>query len=313
MMGGDKKTPKKNGFTIVEVMVFLAVSGVIFLIAVDFINGKVAQTNFVQGMNSANAQIQTIINNVADGNYPTSNGDNLDCTLIGGHITNQSISTTTNSYSSNPGCTFVGMVLIPSLTTGSSSYVLLPVVGCQYYSQALNDCSSTSTNSSSTPQAIQQEVPVVWSGGIQQANWPGSVSPYKMVSVSSNGGTVQLAGSVGFFGGLPSASIAGVLSTGAQPVSLIMLPTNSQTNIGSVSVNSISNAVTDLGNPNNSNIFPAQANGALLNNDVVICFAGVTGSTTKGVASITIGNFNGGGQLTTELQLGQEVSKQCTS
>ena len=40
MKGGYKKSPVRNGFTIVEVMIFLAVSGVTFLIAANFINEK---------------------------------------------------------------------------------------------------------------------------------------------------------------------------------------------------------------------------------------------------------------------------------
>lgn len=65
MKGG--KTPL--GYTIVEVMIVLAVSGVMFLIAANFINGKQEHTAFTEGSNDLVSRLQNIAQDVTDGHY----------------------------------------------------------------------------------------------------------------------------------------------------------------------------------------------------------------------------------------------------
>jgi len=57
------------GYTIIEVMIVLAVSGVMFLIAADFIGGKQETTTFTQGVNELAANLQNTIAQVSDGQY----------------------------------------------------------------------------------------------------------------------------------------------------------------------------------------------------------------------------------------------------
>jgi prepilin-type N-terminal cleavage/methylation domain-containing protein len=65
-MSGGKKP---GGYTIVEVMIVLAVSGMMFAIAATFINGKQATAAFRQGSNEMSSRIQGIIGQVTDGQY----------------------------------------------------------------------------------------------------------------------------------------------------------------------------------------------------------------------------------------------------
>ncbi len=65
MKGG--KLPR--GYTIVEVLIVLAVSGAMFAIAANFINGKQEKTAFQQGSNEFAAQLQSTIEQVTDGHY----------------------------------------------------------------------------------------------------------------------------------------------------------------------------------------------------------------------------------------------------
>jgi prepilin-type N-terminal cleavage/methylation domain-containing protein len=67
MKGGKNRQPL--GYTIIEVMIVLAVSGVMFLVAVQFINGKQARTSFTAGVNEMASQVQNIIEQVTDGQY----------------------------------------------------------------------------------------------------------------------------------------------------------------------------------------------------------------------------------------------------
>lgn len=57
------------GYTIVEVMIVLAISGVMFLMAIDFIGGRQEATSFPQGANQMVTRLQSIIEQVSDGQY----------------------------------------------------------------------------------------------------------------------------------------------------------------------------------------------------------------------------------------------------
>jgi prepilin-type N-terminal cleavage/methylation domain-containing protein len=65
MKGGDRPL----GYTIIEVMIVLAVSGVMFMIAATFISGKEASTAFTEGSNEFATQLQTVVEQVVDGQY----------------------------------------------------------------------------------------------------------------------------------------------------------------------------------------------------------------------------------------------------
>jgi prepilin-type N-terminal cleavage/methylation domain-containing protein len=104
MKGGKNKSPL--GYTIIEVMIVLAISGVMFLIAADFVNGKEQRTAFTDGVNTLASNIQDVIEQIGDGNYsnipitclvkngslaisnpaltaPTPQGTNSDCVFLG--------------------------------------------------------------------------------------------------------------------------------------------------------------------------------------------------------------------------------------
>jgi prepilin-type N-terminal cleavage/methylation domain-containing protein len=57
------------GYTIVEVMVVLAISGVMFLLASTFVNGKQARTAFTQGVNDFATRLQSLAGQVSDGQF----------------------------------------------------------------------------------------------------------------------------------------------------------------------------------------------------------------------------------------------------
>lgn len=68
MLGGRNKN-RPLGYTIVEVMIVLAVSGMMFLIAANFINGKQQRAAFTQGSNDTVSQLQNIVEDVTNGHY----------------------------------------------------------------------------------------------------------------------------------------------------------------------------------------------------------------------------------------------------
>ncbi len=81
MMGGfyTKKHSKKSqksvarhadGFTIIEALIVLAVTGVLFVSIIGVVSGKQSKAQFMQGINSIRGEIEQVINEVQSGYYP---------------------------------------------------------------------------------------------------------------------------------------------------------------------------------------------------------------------------------------------------
>lgn len=97
MMGGfyTKKIPTKSyqasaktsdGFTIVEALIVLAVTGVLFVSIIGVVSGKQSKAQFTQGINSIRDEIEQVINEVQSGYYPeidTTQGTNQEYMTIG--------------------------------------------------------------------------------------------------------------------------------------------------------------------------------------------------------------------------------------
>ena len=77
------KTPLP-GFTVIEVMIVLAVTGLLFISSVALISGKQNQTAFDQSIRQIQSQIQQIINEVSIGFYP--NLGDVQCNGSGGNV-----------------------------------------------------------------------------------------------------------------------------------------------------------------------------------------------------------------------------------
>lgn len=287
MKGGFKRSPVNLGFTIVEVMVFLAVSGFTFLIAASFINGKEAQAEYNTGMNQANLQVKTIINNVSNGNYALPNGASLSCSFAGGRPNVTEIAPQPNNVAME-GCTFVGTVLEPDYNNSPYQYYMFTVAGCQNYNGAGSSYQCSTNPSDPLPTNLEQEQPQVVSWLSGSKTWDNGVGLTKIYYVS--GGNWDQLSALGFFGSFPSMNNS-VMESGAEPVNLVYFNGSS------------ANTAQDIVSLGSNG-----PNGRLMTNGyIVMCFQGSKGQ--KG--SIDIGSSNGGQQLTTQPVLGQQVPSQC--
>lgn len=120
-MKSNQKKPR--GYTIAEVMIVLAVSGVMFLIAANFINGKEERSAFTQGINEMASRIQDVVEQVTDGQY---SDIDLTCTFLG---SSTSVVPGGASQGTNSDCVFLGKVLHFSENGSATAYELFSVAG----------------------------------------------------------------------------------------------------------------------------------------------------------------------------------------
>jgi len=115
------------GFTVVEVMIVLAVTGLLFVSAVTLISGKQNQAAFNQAIQQVRAQIQQVINEVSIGYYP--NSANFQCTA--GPL-GPVLGAGTNEQGTNSGCIFVGKVIQFDVHgTNPEQFAVMPLAGLQ--------------------------------------------------------------------------------------------------------------------------------------------------------------------------------------
>lgn len=156
MCGGKKA----RGYTIIEVMIVLAISGFMFVIAANFISGKQAKTAFYTGVNEFSDQINAVINQVRTGQYSDAN---FSCTNSGSGISIAASASSTQGTNGN--CTFIGKYI--KISDGSSSYKIHSIAGQRQDSVNL-DNSAFLLNLKSTPITVSGGVDLTISKNIPQ-------------------------------------------------------------------------------------------------------------------------------------------------
>jgi len=116
---------KSRGFTIVEVLIFLAVSSALMVSAFTLISGSQNKASFTQSINDVQQQIDSVINNVANGYY-SAGETQKQCVLIGG-IPNFTGNPVVRGSSAD--CIFLGRFI--AFTDGSDEYTVYNVAGAR--------------------------------------------------------------------------------------------------------------------------------------------------------------------------------------
>lgn len=120
----------RAGYTIVEVIIVLAVSSAMFLTAILLVNGRQNRTQFMTAINGLQQQVQQLINETQSNYYP--NAGNFSC-----HRGNTQPVTFTNDASNvtqglNGGCIFLGKAVQFGTDVSGSQLAVLPIVGNQF-------------------------------------------------------------------------------------------------------------------------------------------------------------------------------------
>jgi type II secretory pathway pseudopilin PulG len=207
MLGGKNKQNRQPlGYTIVEVMIVLAVSGFMFVIAANFINGKQEKAAFTQGSNDTGSKLQKVVEEVVDGHY---SDVPLQCSLSGG-VLSASVSGSA-PQGQNASCVFLGKIIrFNAVGSGPKDH---------YSTYSIAAARSITSFPNSQIAAI--------SGLTSQATIPQSLYVASMVVVDTGGGSHTNVFNIGFLQGVGNVSGAGVYLTGAQqPVQLVYANTS---------------------------------------------------------------------------------------
>jgi hypothetical protein len=198
-----------RGFTVVETMIFLVVSAMLFAAASRIIGGAQRRAEFNVGIRQFQGQIRDIINDVSTGYYPYRS--NVGCRVSGGALD----FSVAGDQGTNSDCIFIGRVIqfAPNDTPGpdDESLRILTVAGRRQITVAGQGRDVTSLEQSMTEPIINANEEMVIPNGIE-VKW-----------VRYNG--MSDVGAVGLFTNFTKYNNnTGVLESSARNVNVIPVP-----------------------------------------------------------------------------------------
>jgi type II secretory pathway pseudopilin PulG len=203
-----------RGYTILETMIFLAVSGLMFAVAATFINGKQDQVSYKQGMNDINTQIQTVADSVTNGEFPSST--NYSCSAADSEADVKPIISAPGSGSNY--CTFLGKVIQFDVNDNPTEYAVWSIAGRQYVTSPTNGQAPDSfTEAAPTPIYYSGSNGLVSLGTLEDG------LQFESIDKDTSGSLSSIAG-FGFFNSFVSRDSYGTLETGSQSLLTEYIP-----------------------------------------------------------------------------------------
>ncbi len=141
----NRKPHASAGYTVTEVLVVLAVTGALFASAAVLISGRQNRTEFSQGIQQLQSQIQQVIGEVSSGYYPSSNA--IQCTASGAGI---NLSSGASEQGTNSDCLFLGKAMQFALGANPEQFAVYSIAGLRQTSTG----KEVSTLAETAPQAI---------------------------------------------------------------------------------------------------------------------------------------------------------------
>jgi type II secretory pathway pseudopilin PulG len=112
-----------GGYTIIEAMLFLAISGILFVAVSAGFSGQQAKAQFQQSARDFQSTVNDLANDVSTGTYQ--NNGNFSCTATS--TSGPTLSGTGQAQGTNDGCIYVGEFV--ALTLNQSDYKYYPLAG----------------------------------------------------------------------------------------------------------------------------------------------------------------------------------------
>lgn len=120
------KRSDSGGFTIVETLIVLTVTGVLFVSLAGVIRGQQAKAQFRSSITDVTTQIQSYISEVSTGYYPK--GGDFRCSASAGNII--LVNNQTSGLGENQACTYLGQALMFGIPgTDPEEYKLQTLIG----------------------------------------------------------------------------------------------------------------------------------------------------------------------------------------
>lgn len=126
----------RQGYTIVEVLIFIAVTALIFVAAMTAVGGRQQQVQFAQGLREFEAKIRDTMNDVTTGYYPSA--ENIQCSVDATGKTLLEFNKSGQKIGTNSNCVYFGKVMqvLPHSSDGytdpESTVVIYNLVGKRY-------------------------------------------------------------------------------------------------------------------------------------------------------------------------------------
>lgn len=228
VMKGQSSTAQR-GFTIIEVMIYLAIAGVMFTLTLFYLGDKQRATQFSQGVREFESTLNDVANDTATGVFPSSN--DIRCVDTGSGIAFQELSAVEKvpgdpvQPGENNQCVFVGSVVqLTNDEAGKSAaeYFVHTLVG-------VNNVATGGSNSfeGTAPKALFQNSVI---DGTREYSIPWGVEIKKAYIQSADGSTFTDINGVGYlyssFG--DSLSVGSQIKTGVASVALYVREANSK-------------------------------------------------------------------------------------
>ena len=109
----------------------MAVSGLMFIVAANFINGKQGAVEFKQGMNDINTQINAVLNDVTNGFYPSTQNFTCVVNTPANPLSTPRFDAGTTDQGSNAGCIFIGKVMQFRVGSDATKYNIFSLTARQ--------------------------------------------------------------------------------------------------------------------------------------------------------------------------------------
>lgn len=120
------KNKRMHGFTIVETMIVLAVTGMLFFSVITVMAGRQNKAQFQQSINTVKTELEQTISQVQTGYYPST--QNFKCAVGGsGNLSITSVAAG-NEQGTNKDCVFFGRAIQLKIN-GEDRYATLPLAG----------------------------------------------------------------------------------------------------------------------------------------------------------------------------------------